>query len=168
MPIPDLSNKPGPGRPGWGPTGSYDFQFEVAAGQVGITILPRVNGQGFTIKWQDETEQTITSAQTDLQSPTTQAGVISINKEGDQTWCDDFAVASGKQFVTKVTSWGQNPWNRLLNAFKDCTNLTEIGTTGLLIYLQIRKLNFTRSPAMKHSEIVVLPPLTDAFLTCKD
>jgi hypothetical protein len=29
MPIPDLSNKPGPGRPGWGPIGSYDFQFRV-------------------------------------------------------------------------------------------------------------------------------------------
>ena len=134
MPIPDLSNLPGPSRPGGGGgiTVPYEFKFEVSAGQVGITILPRVDGQGFTIKWQDETEQTITSAQTDLQSPTTQAGVISINKEGDQTWCDDFAVASGKQFVTKVTSWGQNPWNRLLNAFKDCTNLTEIGTTGLL------------------------------------
>tara|TARA_R110002073_G_scaffold128991_2_gene274930 strand:+ start:244 stop:2934 length:2691 start_codon:yes stop_codon:yes gene_type:complete len=135
MPIPNLSNLPGPSRPGGGGgvTVPYEFKFEVTAGQVGITILPRVNGQGFTIKWQDETEQTITSAQTDLQSPTTQAGVISINKEGDQTWCDDFAVASGKQFVTKVTSWGQNPWNRLLNAFKDCTNLTEIGTTGLLV-----------------------------------
>ena len=135
IPIPDLSNLAGPSRPGGGGgvTVPYEFKFEVSAGQVGITILPRVNGQGFTIKWQDETEQTITSAQTDLQSPTTQAGVISINKEGDQTWCDDFAVASGKEFVTKVTSWGQNPWNRLLNAFKDCTNLTEIGTTGLLV-----------------------------------
>ena len=133
MPIPDLSNKPGPGRPGWGPTGSYDFQFEVATGQVGITVLPRVNGSRFTIKWQDGTEQAITSAQTNLQSPTTQAGIISINNEElDTTWCDDFAVASGKQFVTKVISWGQNPWNRLSNAFKDCTNLTDISTTSLI------------------------------------
>jgi len=133
MPIPDLSNKPGPGRPGWGPTGSYDFQFEVAAGQVGITVLPRVNGLRFTIKWQDGTEQAITTAQTNLQSPTTQAGIISINNEElDSTWCDDFAVASGKQFVTKVISWGQNPWNRLYSAFKDCTNLTDISTTSLI------------------------------------
>ncbi len=132
MPIPDLSNKPGPGRPGYGPSGSYDFQFEVAAGQVGITVLPRVNGLRFTIKWQDGTEQAITSAQTNLQSPTTQAGIISINNEElDNTWCDDFAVASGKQFVTKVISWGQNPWNKLQDAFKDCTNLTEISTTSL-------------------------------------
>ncbi len=133
MPIPDLSNKPGPGRPGWPGGGSYDFQFEVAAGQVGITVVPRVNGLRFTIKWQDGTEQAITSAQTNLQSPTTQAGIISINNEElDTTWCDDFAVASGKQFVTKVISWGRNPWNRLNNAFKDCTNLTDISTTSLI------------------------------------
>ena len=127
MPIPDLSNKPGPGRPGWGPTGSYDFQFEVAAGQVGITVLPRVNGLRFTIKWQDGTEQAITEPKTNLQSPTTQAGIISINNEQlDSTWCDDFAVASGKQFVTKVISWGQNPWNRLASAFQGCVNLITV------------------------------------------
>lgn len=133
-PIPDLGSIPGPSRPGWpGGGGSYDFQFEVTAGQVGITVLPRVNGLRFTIKWQDGTEQAITSAQTNLQSPTTQAGIISINNEElDTTWCDDFAVASGKQFVTKVISWGRNPWNRLNNAFKDCTNLTDISTTSLI------------------------------------
>jgi len=132
-PIPGLGSIPGPSRPGYGPSGSYDFQFEVAAGQVGITVLPRVNGLRFTIKWQDGTEQAITSAQTNLQSPTTQAGIISINNEElDTTWCDDFAVASGKQFVTKVISWGINPWNRLNNAFKDCTNLTDISTTSLI------------------------------------
>ena len=132
-PIPVMGSIPGPSRPGWGPTGSYDFQFEVAAGQVGITVLPRVNGLRFTIKWQDGTEQAITTAQTNLQSPTTQAGIISINNEElDSTWCDDFAVASGKQFVTKVISWGQNPWNRLVAAFDGCTNLTEISTTSLI------------------------------------
>ena len=52
-----MGSMPGPSRPGWGPAGSYDFQFEVAAGQVGITVLPRVNGLRFTIKWQDGTEQ---------------------------------------------------------------------------------------------------------------
>ena len=41
MPIPDLSNKPGPGRPGWGPAGSYDFQFEVI-GDVTIEAFPIV------------------------------------------------------------------------------------------------------------------------------
>ena len=131
-PIPDMGSMPGPSRPGWGPTGSYDFQFEVSQGQVGITVLPRVNGLRFTIKWQDGTEQAITSAQTNLQSPTTQAGIISINNEKlDTTWCDDFKIASGQSLVTKVISWGQNPWNKLQDAFKDCTNLTEISTTSL-------------------------------------
>ena len=137
MPIPDLSNKPGPGRPGWGPAGTYDFQFEVAAGQIGITVLPRVNGLRFTIKWQDGTEQAITSAQTNLQSPTTQAGIISINNEKlDTTWCDDFKIASGQSFVTKVISWGSNPWKNVQQAFQNCDNLIDrIILPGSALYL---------------------------------
>jgi len=131
MPIPDLSNKPGPGRPGWGPAGSYDFQFEVSQGQVGITVLPNTGGQGFTVKWQNETEQFINAGTTNLQSPTTDAGIISINKKTDPGFCDDFAVASGQQFVTKVISWGSNPWNRLVSAFKNCVNLTSVEKTKL-------------------------------------
>jgi hypothetical protein len=124
---------PGPSRPGWGPSGSYDFRFEVSQGQVGITVLPRVNGLRFTIKWQDGTEQAITSAQTNLQSPTTQAGVISINNEKlDTTWCDDFKIASGQNLVTKVLSWGQNPWNNMNNAFSGCTSLSDISTTKFI------------------------------------
>ena len=141
MPIPDLSNLPGPSRPGHfiPDAGSYDFQFEVSTGQVGILVLPNINGKGFTITWQNGATQIISAAQTNLQSPTTQAGIISINKETDKTslaplggFCDDFAVVSGKQFVTKVISWGKNPWDRLLSAFDGCTNLTSISETSLI------------------------------------
>jgi surface protein len=134
FPIPDLSNLPGPSRPGhFIPTdaASYEFKFEVSAGQVGITVIPNINGIGFTIEWQDGTTQAITSGQTNLQSPTTQAGIISINKETDTGFCDDFAVIDGKEFVTKVISWGQNTWNRLDSAFLNCVNLTDIGRTSL-------------------------------------
>ena len=139
MPIPDLSNKPGPGRPGYGPTGSYAFQFEVSAGQVGIKVLPSINGLGFTIKWQNGATQVISAAEVNLQSPTTQAGIISINKETDKTsplplggFCDYFAVVDGKEFVTKVISWGENPWSNLVAAFDGCTNLTSISETSLI------------------------------------
>ena len=134
--VPQISNLPG--QSSGSEAAPYEFKFEVASttagNEVGITVLPRASSaiNGFTIVWQDATEQTFTSAQTNLKSPTTQAGVISINKEGETNFCDDFAVVSEKQLVTKVISWGKNPWNRLQNAFKDCTNLTEIGTTGLL------------------------------------
>ena len=140
MPIPDLSNKPGPGRPGYGPTGDpYAFQFEVSAGQVGIQVLPNINGIGFTIKWQNGATQIISAAETNLQSPTTQAGIISINKETDKTsplplggFCDNFAVVDGKEFVTKVISWGENPWSNLAAAFDGCTNLTSVSETSLI------------------------------------
>ena len=134
--VPQISNLPG--QSGTAETAPYEFKFEVASttagNEVGITVLPRASSaiNGFTIVWQDGTSQTFTSAQSNLKSPTTQAGIISINKEGETNFCDDFAVVSEKQLVTKVISWGKNPWNRLENAFKDCTNLTEIGTTGLL------------------------------------
>ena len=48
MPIPDLSNKPGPGRPGWA-TGAYEFQFEVD-GEVTIKAHAASSGGSFTIK----------------------------------------------------------------------------------------------------------------------
>ena len=49
MPIPDLSNKPGPGRPGWGPIGSYDFKFEVTGN---VTFKAIANSAGtFSISY---------------------------------------------------------------------------------------------------------------------
>ena len=153
MPIPDLSSKPGPGRPGYGPTGSYAFQFEVSAGQVGITVLPNTNGQGFTVKWQNGTEQFISAAETNLQSPTTQAGIISINKKTDQGFCDDFAVVSGQQFVTKVISWGSNPWNRLVSAFENCVNLTSVEKTKLYGVNTIMESTFEQCSSLVSADL---------------
>ena len=129
MPIPDLSNKPGPGRPGWGPAGSYDFQFEVD-GAVTIEAFPNTAGQSFTIKWQDGTT-TQSSGSSTISSPAG-AGIISINNELDNTYADEFKIVSGQANVTKVISWGQNPWSIVEEAFKDCVNLTDISTTSFI------------------------------------
>ena len=130
MPIPDLSNKPGPGRPGWS-AGTYDFQFEVA-GSLPVTIKAQPAATGtFTIKWPNGTEQTTTGSNS-ITAPDATEGIVSINKKTDATYADEFAVVGNKTAVTKVISWGQNPWNRLQDAFKDCTNLTEISTTSLI------------------------------------
>ena len=128
MPIPDLSNKPGPGRPGWGPIGSYDFQFEVTGD---VTFKAIANSAGtFSISYPDGTTTT-TSGSSSITSQGG-AGIISINKEdGDTTFCDEFAIVGNKDRVIKVVSWGQRTWNKLQDAFKDCTNLTEISTTSL-------------------------------------
>ena len=153
MPIPDLSNKPGPGRPGFGPTSSYDFQFEVSQGQVGILVLPNTNGIGFTVKWQNGTEQFISSGETNLQSPTTDAGIISINKKTDPGFCDDFAVASGQQFVTKVISWGENPWSRLVSAFENCVNLTSVEKTKLYGVNTIMESTFEQCSSLVSADL---------------
>ena len=129
MPIPDLSNKPGPGRPGWGPTGTYDFQFEVT-GAVTIEAFPNTAGQTFTIKWQDGST-TQTSGSSTINGPAG-AGIISINNELDNTYADEFKIVSGQANVTKVISWGQNPWSIVEEAFKDCVNLTDISTTSFI------------------------------------
>ena len=129
MPIPDLSNKPGPGRPGWGPAGSYDFQFEVT-GAVTIEAFPNTAGQSFTIKWQDGST-TQTSGSSTINGPAG-AGIISINNEDDNTYADEFKIVSGQANVTKVISWGQNPWSIVEEAFKDCINLTDISTTSFI------------------------------------
>ena len=127
MPIPDLSNKPGPGRPGY-PTGAYEFQFEVTDN---VTFKAIANSAGtFSISYPDGTTTT-TSGSSSITSQGG-AGIISINKEeGDTTFCDEFAIVGNKDKVIKVVSWGQRTWNKLQDAFKDCTNLTEISTTSL-------------------------------------
>lgn len=129
MPIPDLSNKPGPGRPGYGPSGSYDFQFEVTDN---VTFKAIANSGGtFSISYPDGTTTT-TSGSSSITSQGG-AGIISINKEeGDTTFCDEFAIVGNKDKVIKVISWGKNPWNKLYVAFAGCTNLTDISTTSLI------------------------------------
>ena len=133
FPIPDLSNLPGPSRPGHfiPDAGAYDFQFEVT-GQVQIKAIPAIAGQTFTITWQDGTTL-VTTGSTTINSPVA-SGIISINKEGDNTYCDEFAVNdfnASRANVTKVISWGENPWNNLSSAFNNCTNLTSLSNTTL-------------------------------------
>ena len=127
MPIPDLSNKPGPGRPGWS-AGTYDFQFEVAGSDpVTIKAQPAATGT-FTIKWPNGTEQTTTGSNS-ITAPDATEGIVSINKKTDTTYADEFAVVGNKTAVTKVISWGSNAWSDLTSAFQNCTNLTDISTT---------------------------------------
>ena len=120
MPIPDLSNLPGQSRPGSGGVSTpYDFQFEVA-GSTPVQIKANaVTAGNFTIKWPDASEQTYSGNNASITAPNATEGIVSINKEGDATYVDEFAVVGAKTAVTKVISWGKNPWNSLQNGFKD-------------------------------------------------
>ena len=56
MPIPDLSNKPGPGRPGYGPTGAFEFKLEVEGiGDFQFNASKAAGGTSFSIDWGDGT-----------------------------------------------------------------------------------------------------------------
>ena len=133
MPIPDLSNKPGPGRPGFGPTGDYDFQFRVEGTEAVVIKANAPNNTGtFRITWPNGTTQELSGNNASITAPDATDGIVSINNEElDTTYMDDFAVIGAKGVVREVISWGKNPWNRLNSAFKDCTNLTTFGITSL-------------------------------------
>ena len=133
MPIPDLSNKPGPGRPGFGPIGSYDFQFRVEGAEAVVIKANAPNNTGtFRISWPNGTTQELSGNNASITAPDATDGIVSINNEElDTTYMDDFAVIGAKGVVREVISWGKNPWNRLSSAFKDCTNLTTFGITSL-------------------------------------
>ena len=133
MPIPDLSNKPGPGRPGSGPTGDYDFQFRVEGAEAVVIKANAPNNTGtFRISWPNGTTQELSGNNASITAPDATDGIVSINNEElDTTYMDDFAVIGAKGVVREVVSWGKNPWNRLNSAFKDCTNLTTFGITSL-------------------------------------
>ena len=132
MPIPDLSNKPGPGRPGWGPIGSYDFQFRVE-GTEAVVIKANAAGAGdFRISWPNGTTQVLSGNNASITAPDATDGIVSINNEElDTTYMDEFAVIGGKSVVREVISWGLNPWNNLVAAFDACTNLIGISETSL-------------------------------------
>jgi hypothetical protein len=131
MPIPDLSNKPGPGRPGFPTGGSYDFQFEVTGA---VTIKANAAAAGtFRISWPNGNVVQYSGNNASITAPDATAGIVSINNEElDTTYVDEFAVVGGQTNVAKVVSWGQNPWNRLASAFRYCTNLTDISKTSLI------------------------------------
>lgn len=131
MPIPDLSNKPGPGRPGWGPTGAYEFQFEVD-GQVTIKAHAASGGGSFTIKWPNGSSQSYSGNNGTIVAPDATAGIVAINNKLDTGYCDEFAVTGGKDKVKKVISWGERPWRKLSFAFSTCPNLTNIENTKLI------------------------------------
>ena len=128
MPIPDLSNKPGPGRPGHPTGGSYEFKFEVAGlDPVIIKANAASNTGSFRISWPNGTTQELSGNNTSVTAPDATEGIVSINNEKlDTTYMDEFAVVGNKTAVTKVISWGNNNWSNMTSAFQGCTNLTEL------------------------------------------
>lgn len=130
MPIPYLSNKPGPGRPGWGPTGAYDFQLEFQGPGTFSYNGSRADGStSYSLDLGDGT--TYSSLGAGAITHTFGAGTftILINSEEDSGPLDTFQITgtqANKNRVTKILSWGKVPWKNLNSAFQNCQGLTKI------------------------------------------
>ena len=132
MPIPDLSNKPGPGRPGY-PTGAFEFQFRVEGTEAVVIKANAAASGNFTIKWPNGNVDTYSGNNASITAPDATDGIVSINNEElDTTYCDEFAVIGGKGVVREVISWGKNPWSYMTLAFDGCTSLSDISTTSFI------------------------------------
>lgn len=104
MPVPDLSNLPGPSRPGYpsGDVGSYDFQFRVEGTEAVVIKANAAAGGSFTVRWPNGTTQVLSGNNASITAPDATDGIVSINNENDADYCDEFAVISGKDVVKKL------------------------------------------------------------------
>lgn len=133
MPIPDLSNKPGPGRPGY-PTGAFEFKLEIeGTGAFTFTGSKAGGGQNFSIDWGDGTSASgLTGASHTHTYSTAGPHVLMINNEEDSGPINVFQITAGETLVTKVLNWGTTAWNNLTAAFSGCTNLTTLEDSALI------------------------------------
>ena len=133
MPIPDLSNKPGPGRPGY-PTGAFEFKLEIeGTGAFTFTGSKAGGGQNFSIDWGDGTSASgLTGTSHTHTYSTAGPHVLMINNEEDSGPINIFQITAGETLVTKVLNWGTTAWNNLTAAFSGCTNLTTLEESALI------------------------------------
>ena len=132
MPIPDLSNKPGPGRPGY-PTGAFEFKLQIeGTGTFTFTGSKAGGGQNFSIDWGDQTTASgLTGTSHTHTYSTAGPHILMINNEEDSGPINIFQITAGETLVTKVLNWGTTAWNNLTAAFSGCTNLTTLEDSAL-------------------------------------
>jgi surface protein len=132
MPIPDLSNKPGPGRPGY-PTGAFEFKLQIeGTGTFTFTGSKAGGGQNFSIDWGDGTSASgLTGTSHTHTYSTAGPHILMINNEEDSGPINVFQITAGETLVTKVLNWGTTAWNNLTAAFSGCTNLTTLEDSAL-------------------------------------
>ena len=123
MPIPDLSNKPGPGRPGW-PTGSaLEFKMEIQGpATLSFNASKSAGGTNFSIDWGDTT---VASGLTGTSHSHTYAAgtfTLAINSKDDTGPIDTFQLTGtqlNKNALKKILNWGTTPWVNLTSAFQN-------------------------------------------------
>lgn len=135
MPIPDLSNKPGPGRPGY-PTGAYEFKLEFQGpGTFSYNGSRAAGNTSYSLDLGDGT--TYSSLGSGAITHTFGAGtfVVKINSKDDSGPLDTFQITgtqANKDRVKKILNWGETPWKNLNTAFQNCQGLTKIDGGVLL------------------------------------
>jgi hypothetical protein len=110
----------------------FKFRILVPAGADQTLTLETVNGvstaPNSVINWGDGTGVQSLTTTTASNSFPTGTYDIEINAFDSISPVNNFSVTAGETLVTQVIDWGGTPWSSLLQAFKDCTNLTTFGT----------------------------------------
>ena len=147
--VPERSNLPG--QSGGGIVTPDEFIFEVNAA-IGDTIdLDTRNNNAaadFIINWGEGSDETVNATTASHTYTSSGTKVVKINKAGTNTPVNDFEVLAtnqGKSMVTKVTSWGNNEWYNLRDAFRDCVNLETLSTDTALKTAPITSQLFYRT-----------------------
>jgi len=129
MPLPDLSNKPGPGRPGW-PSGDLEFKLEIQGpGTFNYNASRAAGNTSYSIKFGDGA--TLSNVGAGSITHTYGAGtfILEINSEDDSGPIDTFQVTgvqANKDRLKKILNWGTVAWVNLNTAFQHCHGLTNI------------------------------------------
>lgn len=132
MPIPDLSNKPGPGRPGWpsGGAGAFEFKMEIQGpATLSFNASKNAGGTNFSIDWGDTT--VVSGLTGTSHSHTYGAGTftLAVNSKDDTGPIDTFQLTgtgTNRNALKKVLNWGTTPWVNLNSAFINCQGLLSV------------------------------------------
>jgi hypothetical protein len=129
MPIPDLSNKPGPGRPGY-PTGAFEFKLEIQGPAIlSFNASKSGGGTNFSIDWGDNTTASGLTGTSHYHTYAAGTFTLAINSKDDTGPIDTFQITgtqTNKNAVKKILNWGTTPWVNLSSAFENCHGLTSV------------------------------------------
>ena len=135
MPIPYLSNKPGPGRPGWPSGGAFEFKMEIQGpATLSFNASKSAGGTNFSIDWGDTVMASGLTGTSHSHTYTAGTFTLAINSKDDTGPIDTFQLTGtqlNRNALKKVLNWGETSWVDLTSAFSNCQGLTHVEKSKL-------------------------------------